>query len=106
MGLDIIAGGVVLVALVLAIRVRREDIPALARQFARWLHSEQPSKVDSDQLRTEQESAQGSTAQEPLPYAGTPLQLPSTAADCDGPSDPAVQPPFVPGRDADNRPEL
>jgi hypothetical protein len=43
MGLDILAGGIVLVALVLAIRVRREDIPALARQFARWFgHSDDP----------------------------------------------------------------
>ena len=37
MDLDILTGGIVLVALVLAIRVKREDIPALARQFARWL---------------------------------------------------------------------
>jgi hypothetical protein len=36
MGLDILAGGIVLVTLILAIRVKKEDIPELARQLARW----------------------------------------------------------------------
>jgi hypothetical protein len=36
MALDIIAGGVILVALVLAIRCKRDDIPSLAQALSRW----------------------------------------------------------------------
>jgi hypothetical protein len=38
MALIIIAGGVVLVALVLSLRVDRDDIIKLAEAFGRWLH--------------------------------------------------------------------
>jgi hypothetical protein len=36
MALNIIAGGVVLVALVLSLRVKRDDITKLAEAFSRW----------------------------------------------------------------------
>jgi hypothetical protein len=36
LALDILCGGFVLVALVLAVRVPREKIPELARALARW----------------------------------------------------------------------
>lgn len=36
MALSILAGGVILVALVLAVRCNRDDIPSLARALSRW----------------------------------------------------------------------